>query len=196
MVKNREKDWQRVGLEVAKKSWPMVATVTTGLLGFAAFTKKIADEIRLRDNQECAESGIPSRETAHYCHNKSDPEYDLPFNGRVLSLDRHYEHHVKCHGVPDLGLSEIGNIKSVRLIWARLKKRPKDMKRAKERGLPSLKEFEADPYAYQDPAYADKVRLQREEFRREYFRRLREQEAYYQDFLPGWEDDSPAAAAR
>jgi hypothetical protein len=61
-----------------------------------AFSRNSRREIWARDQGICQDCGRDSRDgwrldAAHYDHSRSNPDYDEPYNGRLLCLDCHIE---------------------------------------------------------------------------------------------------------
>lgn len=94
-----------------------------GLLAVSltAFSRSVRHEIGERDHWTCQESGYKGAlEAAHFSHNKNDPAYNTPENGRMLAPKFHYLDHYNRHGTPGLGLSEAENLWALNEIWKRL----------------------------------------------------------------------------
>ena len=85
-----------------------------GLLAVSqfAFSKSTRLEIGERDGWECQETGKRFADgwmlhAAHYDHDRDNPDYDEAYNGRMLSVGAHKDHHVDHQGrAHEIGLSE------------------------------------------------------------------------------------------
>lgn len=89
------------------------AAVATG-----AFSWKSRNIIKERD-QVCRLCGSSEHlEAAHINHNKQDPRYDDPSNGRLLCTEDHLKDHINRHGRN--GLPKRTNERAIELIKQRL----------------------------------------------------------------------------
>ena len=106
--------------ESINKSLYFGGLVATSLfLSNFAFTRKIRQQIYKRD-RSCQEppphnGGL---EAAHYDHDKSNPDYNSPSNGRLLCTEHHLEDHVQNAGLN--GLPESQNNWAISMIKKRL----------------------------------------------------------------------------
>ena len=84
-----------------------------------AFSWKSRQIIKLRDGNACVMCGSTQGcECAHINHNKQDPRYDDPSNGRLLCTEDHLKDHVNRHGRN--GLPKRTNERAIELIKLRL----------------------------------------------------------------------------
>lgn len=73
--------------------------VTGLLLSQFAFTRKVRQEIWKRDGGRCVECGTTQHlQCAHYDHNRDNPWYNDPDNGRLLCVKHHLEDHIDGAG--------------------------------------------------------------------------------------------------
>ena len=64
-----------------------------------AFSRGTRSKIVERDNHQCVVCGATDHlEAAHYDHNKNNPNYDNPNNGRTLCTQDHLLDHINRHG--------------------------------------------------------------------------------------------------
>lgn len=95
--------------------------LTLGLLALSslfAFSRKTRQQIYNRDRGKSRWSDEPGEEAAHILHNRDNPLYDDPSNGRMLTKREHYLDHLNREGRN--GLPPEGNRAALRLIWKRL----------------------------------------------------------------------------
>ena len=87
-----------------------------------AFSKKVRESIWQRDGGQSVWSGeTEGLSAAHQNHNRNDPKYNQPSNGRLLTLPKEqYIDHFNRHGTADLGLTEEQNMWSLRLLYGML----------------------------------------------------------------------------
>lgn len=83
-----------------------------------AFSKGVRAQIMARDKGDVWDGTTDKLEAAHITHDKSDPMYDDPANGRILTTRNHYIDHLNRAGRN--GLSLAANNAALRLIWRRL----------------------------------------------------------------------------
>lgn len=97
-----------------------IATLTlAGLVLSGAFSDRVRHLIRERDRNKSVLSGRTERlECAHIDHNRRNPRYNTPENGRLLTIDEHYIDHVDREG--HNGLTIDGNQWGLRAIWGRM----------------------------------------------------------------------------
>jgi hypothetical protein len=89
------------------------------LLSQAAFTSQIRRFIMGRDKKRDVWDGSTENlECAHITHDRTDPRYNDPSNGRMLNRRNHYLDHYNRAG--NNGLPIRGNDAALRLIWQRL----------------------------------------------------------------------------
>lgn len=85
-----------------------------------AFGKKTRDEIKQRDGNKSAISGLEGDlEAAHINHDKNSPNYDSPSNGRLLTPVEHLTDHVARAGRN--GLSPSQNSWAIKTMQKKLK---------------------------------------------------------------------------
>jgi len=83
-----------------------------------AFSKKTRKIIRERDHNQSVWSGkTENLECAHVTHDKSDPRYDDPSNGRLLTTAEHMWDHINREGRN--GLTKEANDWAIIMIWKR-----------------------------------------------------------------------------
>lgn len=85
-----------------------------------SFSFGVREQIRERDGVCVETGGTKHLECAHWNHDKSNPEYDTPENGRLLTAREHYLDHWYRR---DNGLSDQHNEEAINSIWGRLSKR-------------------------------------------------------------------------
>lgn len=85
-----------------------------------AFSYEVREKIRERDKVSVESGSTKNLECAHWNHNKSDPAYNEPSNGRLLTAREHYLDHWYRR---DNGLSDVHNEEAINSIWERLSKR-------------------------------------------------------------------------
>lgn len=88
------------------------------LLSQLAFSRNVRKQIFNRDQGKSRWSDEPGEEAAHILHNRDNPKYNTPENGRMLTKREHYLDHINREGRN--GLSKAGNDAALRLIWNRL----------------------------------------------------------------------------
>lgn len=88
------------------------------LLSQFAFSKNVRKQIYNRDQGKSRWSDEPGEEAAHILHNRDNPNYNTPENGRMLTKREHYLDHINRAGRN--GLTIPGNNAALRLIWRRL----------------------------------------------------------------------------
>lgn len=90
------------------------AVGVTGL-SLGAFSLKSREEIKERAGGKSELSGLSPDDghfmhCAHLNHDRRNPNYDDPRNGKYLTVTEHYEQHLDARGrARDIGLSEQGN---------------------------------------------------------------------------------------
>jgi hypothetical protein len=100
--------------------------IITALVGLAstAFTIDVRKLIWARDEAKCQEcdgkSCTSSLECAHYDHDRNNPDYNHPDNGRLLCSGAHLNDHVDNAG--DNGLSRNQNNWAIEQIRKRINK--------------------------------------------------------------------------
>jgi hypothetical protein len=97
------------------------------ILSEFAFSRSIRKQIHARDEVDVWD-GTVETECAHITHDKSDPMYNDPSNGRLLSKRNHYLDHYNREGRN--GLTKAGNDWALVAIWNRLTEEERE-------GLPS-----------------------------------------------------------
>ena len=104
----------------------IVSLSTLGLLAVSicAFSKRSRKKIRDRDGNKSAESGKGGvLQAAHYNHDKRNPNYNKPENGRLLTKREHYLDHFNNHG--SNGLSKENNLQSLKGLFCTLSAKDK-----------------------------------------------------------------------
>lgn len=91
----KEKEWN-----MKKTALIAATTVSIAVLSSFAFSKETRKVIKKRDKGKCQESGKSESagwrlDAAHYDHNRSNPHYDHPDNGRMLGLLEHASDHLQ-----------------------------------------------------------------------------------------------------
>ena len=95
------------------------------LLSNCAFSSGIRKQIFNRDmGRDAWDGSTENLEAAHIAHDRSDPRYNHPSNGRLLCRRNHYIDHWNTAGTN--GLSIAGNNAALRLIWARLSEQERE----------------------------------------------------------------------
>jgi len=113
----------------------IVPLSTLGLLAISvlAFSKKVKKIIKKRDGLRSAESGVKGcLQCAHIDHDKKNPHYNNPNNGRLLTIREHYLDHYNRHG--SNGLSKKDNRDTVKGLYYMLPK-------SKRKNLPDWKKL-------------------------------------------------------
>lgn len=87
---------------------------------FGAFSFETREKIRQRDRVSVESGSSRNLECAHWNHNRNNPKYNDPENGRLLTAREHYLDHWYRR---DNGLSDERNEEAVFSIWERLSKR-------------------------------------------------------------------------
>ena len=102
--------------------------IAVGIPVFAmAFTRAVRRIIGNRDGWQSVQSGDGGPlEAAHISHDKKNPNYNDPSNGRMLTPAEHYDDHYNRHGKDQLGLNNHQNKWSLRMIWGRLSDKDKE----------------------------------------------------------------------
>lgn len=92
-------------------------------LSQGAFSKKVRASIWKRDKGKSVWSGETEGLTAaHQNHDKSNPRYNDPSNGRLLTSPKEqYIDHFNRHDTEDLGLSTEANNWVLRLLYSLMK---------------------------------------------------------------------------
>ena len=93
---------------------------TLGLLAISlcAFSRKSRQAILRRDGGRCVICGARDHlEAAHINHNKKNPNYDNPSNGRTLCTKGHLKDHIRREGRN--GLSKKANRWAIRKLRER-----------------------------------------------------------------------------
>ena len=107
-------------------------TISLGVMSFVllnAFGRQSREEIKKRDGNKSAYSGKTGRlDASHLDHNKKNPKYDNPENGRLLTPREHYLDHYNRHARN--GISTSQNIWALKQLWNRLSRQDR-------KGLPS-----------------------------------------------------------
>jgi hypothetical protein len=87
----------------------------------SAFSYEVREQIKQRANYKSELSGRDDEplECAHYNHDKHNPGYNDPDNGRLLLLSEHLQDHIDREGVN--GLSSKENEWAIRTIESRLR---------------------------------------------------------------------------
>lgn len=88
------------------------------LLSQFAFSRGVRNQILNRDRADVWTGETEKLEAAHITHDRSDPMYNDPANGRMLTTRNHYLDHINRVGRN--GLTVAGNNAALRLIWRRL----------------------------------------------------------------------------
>lgn len=84
-----------------------------------AFSSGIRKQILNRDRGKDVWTGeTEGLEAAHITHDRNDPLYNDPSNGRMLTTRNHYIDHLNRAGRNGLTIS--GNNAALRLIWQRM----------------------------------------------------------------------------
>lgn len=85
--------------------------------GFA-FSRGSRKKILARDNYQCVICGATDHlEAAHINHNRNNPNYNNPSNGRILCTEHHLEDHINRAGRN--GLSKTHNNRAIKLLKMR-----------------------------------------------------------------------------
>lgn len=96
----------------------LIPIASLGILVLAvtnAFSRASRKKIGIRDGWQCQESGKRFADghmihTAHFDHDRTNPDYNKPYNGRCLSVKMHLQDHVDHIGsAEDIGLTEAQN---------------------------------------------------------------------------------------
>lgn len=88
------------------------------LLSQFAFSSGARSQILNRDKKDVWTNETENLEAAHITHDKRDPRYNSPENGRMLTRRNHYIDHYNREGRN--GLTIPANNAALRLIWKRL----------------------------------------------------------------------------
>jgi 5-methylcytosine-specific restriction endonuclease McrA len=84
-----------------------------------AFSPGTRRQILERDRYQCRVCGDTNHpEASHIDHNKNNPKYDHPSNGRILCTEHHLADHINRHGRN--GLTKSQNIWAINKIRERL----------------------------------------------------------------------------
>lgn len=88
-------------------------------ISFLAFSRKSKRAIHERDNWQCVVCGREDcLEAAHIDHNRDNPRYDDPSNGRTLCTEDHLKDHVLRHGRN--GLTKKQNLWAIEKLKSRV----------------------------------------------------------------------------
>ena len=101
----------------------IVTLSTLGLLAISlcSFSRRSRKKIHKRDHNKSAESGVGGcLQCAHINHDKKHPDYNKPFNGRLLTPREHYLDHYHNHGKN--GLSKEDNFAATKGLYFTLSK--------------------------------------------------------------------------
>lgn len=80
----------------AKIAIPVGVMICGSVFAFSSGTRR---QILERDGYKCRICGSTDHlEAAHINHNKDNPRYDDPSNGRILCTEHHLEDHINRHG--------------------------------------------------------------------------------------------------
>ena len=80
-----------------------------------AFSRNVREKILHRDGCKCVQCGATEElQAAHIDHNKANPRYNDPSNGRTLCLDDHLTDHILRHGRN--GLTKEGNLWAIDML--------------------------------------------------------------------------------
>lgn len=96
-----------------------------------AFSLDIRKLIGKRDRWTCQDEGCDASfqtgsmvHASHYCHDKSDPNYDTVEAGRIQCVKHHQKYHEDAVGhAQDIGLCEEANQHAITLLKATPRKR-------------------------------------------------------------------------
>lgn len=107
----------------AQKTSEQIFTITAivggiYLLSQFAFSSGVRKRLLNRDRADVWTGETEKLEAAHITHDRSDPDYNNPANGRMLTARNHYIDHVNRVGRN--GLTLAANNAALRLIWLRL----------------------------------------------------------------------------
>lgn len=91
---------------------------TALIASLGAFSYGSRRRIVERDGVDVWDGSTESLEAAHINHDKQNPRYDDPSNGRLLTTRNHYIDHFNRAGKN--GLTRAGNNYALRMIWERL----------------------------------------------------------------------------
>jgi len=108
---------------------------TLGLFAISvcAFSRNSRKAIHKRDKEKSALSGEEGKLVCgHIDHDKNNPHYNNPNNGRLLTIREHYLDHYNRHGKN--GLSKDDNRDTAKGLWFMLPK-------SKRLGLPSWEDL-------------------------------------------------------
>lgn len=91
-------------------STPLLYTLAIAggiVLSQFAFSRKTRREILERDHFQCTESGLEENlHASHFDHNRNNPDYDSPRNGRTLNIIEHLRDHIARAGKNGLTQSQ------------------------------------------------------------------------------------------
>lgn len=117
------------GLKPSETSKDIALILGVIFLSQFAFSSGIRKMIFNRDmGKDVWDGSTESLEAAHITHDRSNPDYNKPENGRLLKKRNHYLDHYNRVGRN--GLSLAANNAALRLIWNRLSEEERE-------GLPS-----------------------------------------------------------
>lgn len=92
------------------------------VLTHAAFSWKTKEIIKKRDGNKSVLSGeTENLHAAHINHDKNNPQYDNPSNGRLLTVEEHLQDHINRAGRN--GLTEEQNNWAISMLQSLLNKK-------------------------------------------------------------------------
>jgi hypothetical protein len=99
--------------------WTILGAGLTLILINSAFSFKTKQKIKQRDGHKSVWSGeTENLEAAHISHNKANPHYDHPSNGRILTTEEHLLDHINRAGRNGLTISQ--NNWAIKMLKKRL----------------------------------------------------------------------------